>query len=218
MDIALAGAVAIAWPTVWLADQFYIRTDSTVLVHGKVYQNPDGAFMASVSGDDIPIEVVRDSAFYANFEFSIASERRGWPFITSHHRPQPVLEMEIFSTRQAKQRVDLPSESPLRAAIAAALFNGGYRDEVEVWRGSIPAAQHRIAVWAANGIIWTLLLAFWSGTCVSLARLGWLFISAGRHADRRQRYREGLCTACGYDLRGNQFGERCPECGTLVEE
>ncbi len=218
MDIALAGAVAMAWPTVWVADQFYIRTDPTVVVRGKVYQNPAGAFMASVSGDDIPIELVRDSVFYANFEFSIASERRGWPFVTSHRRPEPVLEMEIFSTRQSKQRVDLPSESPVRTAIAAALFNGGHRDEVEVWRGSIPAAQHRIAVWAANGIIWTILLAFWSGTCVSLARLGWLFISAGRHADRHQRHRAGLCTACGYDLRGNQFGERCPECGTLVGE
>ena len=102
MDVALAGAVAMAWPTVWVADQFYIRTDPTVVVRGKVYQNPAGAFMASVSGDDIPIELVRDSVFYANFEFSIASERRGWPFVTSHRRPQPVLEMEIFSTRQRR--------------------------------------------------------------------------------------------------------------------
>ncbi len=216
MDIALAGAVAMAWPTVWLADQFYIRTDPTVLVRGKVYQDDGGAFRASLAGNELPFELVRESVFYANFDFSIASEQRGWPFVTSHRRPQPVLEMEIFSTGQPKQRVDLPSESPLRAAIAIALFNGGHRDEVEVWRGSIPAARRRIAAWVANGIIWTILLAFWAGTCVSITRLGWLFISAGCHADRRQRHREGLCTACGYDLRGNEFGERCPECGTLV--
>ena len=218
MDIALAGAVATAWPTVWLADQFYIRADPTVLVRGKVYQNPEGAFMASVSGDDVPFELVRDSIFYANFDFSIASERRGWPFVSSHRQPEPLLEMEVFSTGQPKQLVELTRDSPVRAAIAAALFRAGRHEEVEVWRGSIPAAEHRIATWVANGIIWTILLAFWAGTCVSLARLGWLFISAGRHAERRQRYREGLCSACGYDLRGNQFGERCPECGTLVGE
>ena len=218
MDVALAGAVTLAWPTAWLADQFYVRTDPTVLLHGKVYQDDGWAFRASLGGNELPFESVRDSVFYANFEFSIASERRGWPFVTSHRRPQPVLEMEIFSTRQSKQRVDLPSESPLRAAIATALFNGGHRDEVEVWRGSIPAARHRIAVWAANGIIWTVLLAFGAGTCVSIARLGWLFISARHRAERRQRRREGLCIACGYDLRGNEFTERCPECGTLVGE
>lgn len=217
MDIALAGAVAMAWPTVWLADQFYIRTDPTVLVRGKVYQDPDGAFMASVSGDDVPVELVPDSVFYANFKFSSASERRGWPFVSSHRRPQPLLEMDVFSTGQPKELVDLPSDSPVRAAIAAALFRGGRTEEVEVWRGSIAAARHRIAAWAANGIAWMLLLAFWTGTCVSVARLGWLFISAGRHAGRRQRHRAGLCTACGYDLRGNEFSERCPECGTLVE-
>ena len=216
MDLALAGAVATAWPTVWLVDQFYIRTDPTVLVRGKVYQDDGGAFRASLDGNELPFELVRDSVFYANFDFSIASERRGWPFVTSHRRPQPVLEMEIFSTRQPKQPVDLPSESPLRAAIATALFNAGRHEEVEVWRGSIAAARHRIAAWAANGIIWTILLAFGTGTCVSVARLGWLFISAGRHAGRRRRHREGLCIACGYDLRGNEFTERCPECGTLV--
>ena len=216
MDIALAGAVGMAWPTVWLADQFYIRTDPTVLVGGKVYQDVGGSFRANLAGDELPFELVRDSVFYANFEFSIASERRGWPFVTSHRRPEPSLEMDVFSTGRSKELVDLPSDSPVRAAIAAALFRGGHAEELEVWRGSIPGADHRIATWAANGIIWTLLLAFGGGTCVSMARLGWLFISAGRHADRRQRYRQGLCTACGYDLRGNQFGERCPECGTLV--
>ncbi len=51
MDIALAGAVGMAWPTVWLADQFYIRTDPTAVVRGKVYQDDGGAFRASLAGD-----------------------------------------------------------------------------------------------------------------------------------------------------------------------
>ena len=32
-----------------------------------------------------------------------------------------------------------------------------------------------------------------------------------RERVRRRRLRSGLCTACGYDLRGS--GEQCPECG-----
>jgi rubrerythrin len=31
-----------------------------------------------------------------------------------------------------------------------------------------------------------------------------------------QRRREGKCTACGYDMTGLEFNERCPECGAQV--
>jgi len=37
--------------------------------------------------------------------------------------------------------------------------------------------------------------------------------SLARAYVRHRRRRQGLCTACGYDLRGG--GERCPECGAL---
>ena len=217
MDVGLAGAVILAWPTVWVADQLYIRTNPATVVSGKVYQYDDGAFRVSLSGDDLPLALVRDWVFYANFTFSIAGQRRGWPFISSHRQPEPLLEMDVFSSGRPKQFVDLPIDSPVRAAIGAALFQGGHTEEVEVWRGVVPAIRHRHATWLANGIIWTLVLTVLVGGSISMLRLGWLFVSVGRSADRRQRRRKGLCTACGYDLRGNQFGERCPECGTLTQ-
>jgi hypothetical protein len=34
--------------------------------------------------------------------------------------------------------------------------------------------------------------------------------------DRWQRSSQGLCTRCGYDLRGNCSGT-CPECGTTLD-
>ena len=216
MDLGLAGAVILAWPTVWVADQLYIRTDPATVVLGKVYQDGNGAFRASLSGDDLSFEQVRDSVFYANFTFSIVGQRRGWPFVSSHRQAEPLLEMEVFSTGQPKRVVDLPIDSPVRAAIGAAMFQGGHTQEVQFWRGTIPGADHRITTWVANGIIWTLVLTVLVGVSISTIRFGWLFVAIGRSADRRQRKREGLCTACGYDLRGNQFGERCPECGTLV--
>lgn len=36
-----------------------------------------------------------------------------------------------------------------------------------------------------------------------------------RHLVRRQRYPDGCCTACGYDLRG-AAADRCSECGTPI--
>lgn len=217
MDVGLGAAVVLAWPTVWAADQFYIRTDPATVISGKVYQYGDGAFRASLSGSDLPFELIRDSVFYANFTFSIAGQRRGWPFVSSHRQPEPLLEMDVFWTGQSKQIVDLPNDSPVRMAIAAAMFQGGHIEEVEFWRGGSPGADHRIATWVANGIVWTFVLTLLVGVSVSTLRFGWLFVAVGRSADRNRRKLEGMCTACGYDLRGNQFGERCPECGTLTQ-
>jgi hypothetical protein len=32
----------------------------------------------------------------------------------------------------------------------------------------------------------------------------------------KPRFPEGCCHACGYDLRGNPTGSRCPECGACI--
>lgn len=47
---------------------------------------------------------------------------------------------------------------------------------------------------------------FWGGV-TALAIEGWRWMRRG------QRRRRGLCTGCGYDLRGSAGGGVCPECG-----
>ncbi|MBM4111983.1 MAG: hypothetical protein FJ253_01210 [Phycisphaerae bacterium] len=37
-----------------------------------------------------------------------------------------------------------------------------------------------------------------------------------RERRRVQHQRSLRCPGCGYDLRGSVFGERCPECGTML--
>ncbi|MCH7799874.1 MAG: hypothetical protein IID28_15755, partial [Planctomycetes bacterium] len=43
------------------------------------------------------------------------------------------------------------------------------------------------------------------------------FVLAVKRSGRaQQRGRADRCVSCGYDLKGNPFGDRCPECGTLA--
>jgi len=60
----------------------------------------------------------------------------------------------------------------------------------------------------AAGFVVAIFLAGWFGLMAwSLVR--WRV--EARDFDRRERRSKGLCTECGYDLRGGHV--RCPECG-----
>ena len=57
---------------------------------------------------------------------------------------------------------------------------------------------------------WLLILALLAYPYIFLRRTP-IWLSA-----RRQRLAQGLCPACGYDLRAHKAGDRCPECGTII--
>ncbi len=63
------------------------------------------------------------------------------------------------------------------------------------------------------GEVWLLKLPLWIPTFL-FGSIFCLCRSLHRHRCRKRK-KLGLCLECGYDLRGS--GERCPECGTLVE-
>jgi hypothetical protein len=67
---------------------------------------------------------------------------------------------------------------------------------------TIPQASGRVVKQRFVGLpIWFLAWAFAMPPAIALQR----------HRKRQRRIRNGLCLACGYDLRAS--GERCPECG-----
>jgi hypothetical protein len=66
--------------------------------------------------------------------------------------------------------------------------------------------------WVGNGVAWhdrRLHLPYWFAVAVTLAPP---LFTARRSHTRRRRAANGLCPACGYDLRASP--ERCRECGS----
>ena len=47
-----------------------------------------------------------------------------------------------------------------------------------------------------------------------LMLVGYVVFAWRRARERRRRWRQDLCPACGYDVRANP--EKCPECGTPI--
>ena len=80
-------------------------------------------------------------------------------------------------------------------------FSHGYfHDE---WEGWVTACR----VIAAPAWFVALVLALWPAWCL-------VTLPARRRA---ARIAAGLCAACAYDLRAHRPGQKCPECGRVIE-
>jgi hypothetical protein len=56
----------------------------------------------------------------------------------------------------------------------------------------------------------SIVISYWFPL---VAAMGLLCVLLRQHLHSRMRIRDGLCLACGYDLRATP--DRCPECGTI---
>ena len=216
IDIGLAASVFLSLPMTWVMDQMVMRAQPPVLVSGKVFEDESGSIFATLSGDEIDVDFLSHAAFRANFDFRIDMTRRGWPFVTSEYGLKPLLNMDVFALGQGSRPTDLEIDSLQRMVISRALINAGYNKEAGIWDSTNSHADNNPATWAANTIIWTIILAIASWISVWVTRFIYIFLSTGKFSRKLDRQESGLCTECGYDLRGNQFGERCPECGVLT--
>jgi hypothetical protein len=220
LDVSLAVSLALAFPVTWMLDRTLVREVAIETSSGKLFQDPEGPLWAWASFPLMPPPEIRGDATYeGSFRLNVKTEDRGWPFVTSR-KPQPIeLTVDLFAEGQPMSNDDLPVESTVRDAIAAAVADLGLDDTAAAVRRAPRAAMdayHRPAAWAANTCIWALLLPIAAWIIVSTLRLVTL---PGEHIRRarRDRYRRGdRCTTCGYDLRASAFSDRCPECGTLV--
>ncbi len=219
VDIAVVAAVLLGWPAAWILDIACVSTSALGSAKGSLFCAPDGQMRASLSPDN-PFRLAGSDAVYCGtFEIQTSTADHGWPFVTSRHRPQARLTVELFSPRRSLRNADLQLDSPLRSAIESAIADA--RDTMTaaaLWSPqTLPAVSRRRRAWLANVLILSILLPFAAWAIVFVGRLSGAVVHSRTRTRGRLQRREGRCDACGFDLRAHTLSHRCPECGIQLE-
>jgi hypothetical protein len=133
------------------------------------------------------------------------------------HWQDPVLKLRIFSDPDSGGPVTLVRGTAMHDAIGAALAKSRHTQLMAQWRGEAesPTETHWRA-FALSAMLWWLMLLAFSLLLLGITRFGAALTRVRRLTRKYMRSSEGLCSHCGYDLRGLEFNARCPECGELV--
>lgn len=215
MDVALFVSLAMAIPAALLSDVMVVHVATAWEQHGRLGRG-EGSRL-----DSILIEKDRASAPwdharpYGTFVLHVPQQQGGLPFVSSRRSLPMRVEVDLFSEPDVEWLSELSAEHPVRAAIDEAVRQrGGFA--LELWEGAMVPSTRSWGVMAVNAICWWIALHIASSVVIALLRAGAFVMQQRRTVYQRQMRLLGKCAACGYDLRGLEFSERCPECGELA--
>jgi hypothetical protein len=220
-DMVLAAALLLGWPAAMAADQIVRNERDGATLRVRLTLDSDGAVRGEpISVATITAPAARDRVPYGECEVLFRSRSQGWPLISTIKGQEPGYRLNLFGQPQGARWVEFAADSPERGAIEEAIA-ASERDPAMAWLAAgepgIGEAEFRWCAWLGNGMLWCLMLLGGGIIGVQGARLAAFIAGLRVRLARARLRRRGRCAACGYDLRGLEFSERCPECGTLAE-
>lgn len=212
-DWALVVALVLSLPAAWVADRVMTEPREAISVSGFLLGEREDQLRAWVKTD---VRAEPGGTLCARWSLVVTDVYRGWPLTTTVERRPATFNLDVPSEPAPRKEVKLAMDDPMRLVIAQELQRQGFEETAEAWQQQESITQ----------IEWWSWLAAWAGWWIGLTLVSWFGIGVIRIiALRVQRWRkmkewelrsEGKCVACGYDLTGLDFKERCPECGTLM--
>ena len=215
MDIALFVSLAVAVPAALIADVMIVQVTPLWEQHGRLNRGENGALEARLLDPNEVDSPWRHPQPYGRFVLKVPQQRGGFP-LTSNRRPLPMkLELDTFTVADPDPVAAMTPGSPIHDAIdRSAAIEGG--ELLAIWTGKHFVATRHWGPLAMN-VVFLWFMLYISSTVLIAAVRGGAAVITQRQAARKRYWRDiGRCSACGYDLRGLEFAERCPECGELV--
>ena len=172
-------------------------------LYGMVERNVDGPWPINV-----PVAAAR---------VSDTRNAGGWPLETSRIDGPPHIKVDFFDGRSMELIAPLPlDEQPLTDAISTALRDAELVDLAQAWReGQREYSRSYMTMLAQLVLLWVILFA--AGIVfIQFSRGAIALFRNQRHQRTVKRLRKGVCPSCRYNLAGDTFPDRCPECGQRI--
>lgn len=218
---ALFVALALAWPVTWLADGLVARVEPVDAVTGRLARVAGTSeFVAAIptaEGSDFWTADARATSPYGEFTLRLTDATRGWPFPTTVQRSAPTLTIDVYAEATERTAGRGEVDPAIAAAVDAALTLAGDTNMQAAWLDPQPGpSQRHLPGWFVNALIYLVALVLGLNLLVQSARFAAWSVRERSRYQQFVRSRRNLCPDCAYDLRGLDFGERCPECGALL--
>ena len=216
---ALVIAALLAMPLTWYLGTNFPHTIEYDRKRGLLYQDLDGVINANLTegqggGNSI---LNPNSMQLGSFEFILESEGFGRPARTRTVEQPWQLNLDLFSEGAPRVDTRLDPNDPIAVALVDLLRNNQLGTIMVSVDNATVNDRHHLLAWCSNFIVnWIALLVFCLPAAALVHRLS-LRAHNSRVRKRKRNQSTGKCLECGYDLRGLEFNERCPECGALAE-
>lgn len=220
MDAAFIASFLLALPLTLLADFARREVRTTENHSGILARAPGGAVVAWLNDGQIGRGATGgrsdNDTIIGNFDLIVRDELRGWPLTTTIVRQPAGLDIDIIA--ETAPRLDTPRDAgdPHQQAIERTLELEERTEALQARRqGGADVRRQWWAWFPAVGAWWLMLFAA-AAISIQALRFASLWLAGKRMERAERRRRENRCAACGYDLTGLEFSEKCPECGAEV--
>lgn len=214
-DWALVAALLLSLPAAWLADRVALAPRDVITTSGLLLGESEDRLRGWVT-TEANMRLEPPGRVFARWSLIVTDVYRGWPVTTSVHRQPAVLNLDVVDEPAPRKNVILPPDSPTRMIIADALRREDQLETLQAWEKSELVARHRWWEWLAAWAGWWIGLTLTSWFAIRVIKLVTLQVQRSKKIKQYDLRAEGKCAACGYDLTGLEFHDRCPECGTLM--
>lgn len=221
-DMAFVGSFLLAFPAAWLCDAIAIRPTIALSVPGQFFRDETsvGTFTAALLMPQAPRagggRGFPNSTPHGSFLLVVEERAHGWPLTTSVHRLPARVAIDIPSEKGPRTHALLPVDGPLREALERGLEEDGHDQALAALRSDSTQVRQKWISWPIASGLWWIMMAFGSSFALGIAKYVTQVFRGAQAARRGQLRAEGKCAACGYDMTGLEFNERCPECGNIV--